>query len=1623
MKKRIMALLLSVFVILSMLPVTAFGVDELPNAEGTWDVNLNVYEYTGTDYAKYNDENVLMLGFGVRSKDLGLKNAQTIKFAVDLELYDLLEWNEETDGFVAVETAPTAKLVAYDNAAAIGETVKTKAWSPKIYYAAKDKIGWVEYMVTSGSKMNAPTTEADLSNLFLGLKAGKKLSDVTEDSIRFMTAEELTATEQTWGVAITDGGSNIQHAFNCDGKTADELKIEPEIVWHFKTAAPAYSGTEASTPTALSNAGGTIVLNEQAITDETVQYACSTTNSTEGLSWQDSTTFSDLTCGTTYYFFARVKASETHKAGTASSALELVPLKGDPTVTWPTAAIYVNDTLADTDLTGGEGAGTFSVTGTKTWTSAGDKTTTVVFTPTNTTNYNTLTKTDVAVTVSKRNVASAAAQTAITNKNYGTVQASLGLPTTVTITAEGNKTFTVPVTWSGYDSTKLTAQSLTGTLDLSAIADEVQQPATAITASISVTLQPNTPGTVSYEDKTAAYSGNPIPHTLASTPTGVASVAYSYAGTGTTSYTAGSTAPTNAGTYTVTATFTMQAGYAQIDPKMVNLTIEKASQTATAPVITAHTDTTVTATKVTGQKYQILPSTETAPTAADSGWGDTASFTGLNRNTAYTVYSYIPGDDNHDASPVVSTEQTTDKTTIGGTVTVDNTSPKYGDTLNAVTTAVTPSGATLSYQWYRGNTAISSATGSSYTVTADDIGSTLKVIVTATGDYTGSVSSENTSAAQKADGSVTAPTAKTLTYNGGEQELVNAGSSTTGTIQYKLGAGSYGTTIPKATDAGTYTVYYKVVGDATHSDVAEQSVEVTISPLDVTGATVGAFGAMTYTGSPQTPSATVTKNTLPATGTWSSVTNVADKTTFTANGNFTGTITDQSTGMNKKTVDALDLTSLVTKPVKNGTPQSSFADQTQYTGTISWNGSPAKFLGGTAYTATLSLTATDNYTFTGVAANSFTYTDATVTNAANSGAVTVAFPATANAAVNSIAIKTPASKLAYKCGETLDVTNLVITATMDDATTQDVNVTAAMVSGFDSSAVAASKTLTITYGGKTTTYNVSIAKADGPAAPSCTFSFDGANAGKLMGAATAMEYSLDGGAHYTACTPNMALTTANITTANGIKVRVAETATTKAGAVQTITITKAETPVGVGKTDCTTSANNDGTITGVTTAMEYRKSGESTWTACGGTTVTGLANGTYQVRVKAHGTAMASDAVSVTIAAKYTVTWKSQDGNSTLETDSNVAAGSAPSFDQDNPTKGEDANYTYTFAGWATSANAESGTAEGNLPAVTGNVTYYAAFSKTSKSGGGDIPTPPPASGEVKLTYMSGSTVYAEETYDKGTEVVLDKIPTRVCFTFTGWYEDVACTKKLDKITMNGDKTVYAGWKQTPIPALLSDEHYAYVVGYEDGTVRPEANITRAEVATIFFRLLLDEVREQNLTRTNSYIDVSSSSWYNTAVSTLSAMGIIHGYEDGTFHGERNITRAEFAAIAARFDSVTHSSGSNFTDVLAHWAKNEIGVASNNGWITGYEDGTFRPDQQITRAEAFALINRVVQRNPETENDLLKDMVTWSDNADTGKWYYLDVQEATNSHDHARKDSGYEYWTALTENRDWSLYN
>ena len=237
-------------------------------------------------------------------------------------------------------------------------------------------------------------------------------------------------------------------------------------------------------------------------------------------------------------------------------------------------------------------------------------------------------------------------------------------------------------------------------------------------------------------------------------------------------------------------------------------------------------------------------------------------------------------------------------------------------------------------------------------------------------------------------------------------------------------------------------------------------------------------------------------------------------------------------------------------------------------------------------------------------------------------------------------------------------------------------------------------------------------------------------------------------------------------------------------------------------------------------------------------------------------------------------------------------------------------------------------------------------------------------------------------------------------------------------------KITYVNGVLKAIEVLNKEIHFNYVIGYTDGTIRPSNNISRAEVATIFFRLLTDEARTQYDKTTSSFSDIKDGAWCCRAVSTLTNMGIIKGYTDGTFQPNKSITRAELATIIARFAKLDVNT-KTFSDITGHWAQKSIELAAGNGWINGYEDGTFRPNNNITRAETFAMINRVLDRQTESVSDLLptSEMNMWSDNLNENAWYYKDVQEATNYHKCDRVgDSVYEKWTEKVPDIDWASY-
>ena len=382
---------------------------------------------------------------------------------------------------------------------------------------------------------------------------------------------------------------------------------------------------------------------------------------------------------------------------------------------------------------------------------------------------------------------------------------------------------------------------------------------------------------------------------------------------------------------------------------------------------------------------------------------------------------------------------------------------------------------------------------------------------------------------------------------------------------------------------------------------------------------------------------------------------------------------------------------------------------------------------------------------------------------------------------------------------------------------------------------------------------------------------------------------------------------------------------------------------------------------------------------------------------------------------QYTVTYDANGGRGTMASQT-VNAGDSVTIRSNAFTRSN-----YAFDGWNTRADGR-GTSygPGDSLTVNGNITLYAQWDYT---GGGDYNPK-----DATLRFNSrGGTEFDDIVRDDPFEYnPYNKIPSRPGYRFTGWYNNSSLDRRYpedEKISVpKGITTVWAGWEETSVPSMLNgDDHYAYIQGYSDGTVRPNANITRAQVATIFFRLLDEDVRDDSLTTYNTFPDVDEDYWANTAISTMASLGVINGRNSGLFDPDAYITRAEFAAICARFDDSGVDGITTFTDTVGHWAEDEISRAAALGWIQGYSDGTFRPNQYITRAQAVTMINRVLCRLPEDTDDLLSGMNTWTD-CHEDDWFYLAIQEATNSHDFVAKDRVYESWTDLNRAPDWSRY-
>ena len=391
----------------------------------------------------------------------------------------------------------------------------------------------------------------------------------------------------------------------------------------------------------------------------------------------------------------------------------------------------------------------------------------------------------------------------------------------------------------------------------------------------------------------------------------------------------------------------------------------------------------------------------------------------------------------------------------------------------------------------------------------------------------------------------------------------------------------------------------------------------------------------------------------------------------------------------------------------------------------------------------------------------------------------------------------------------------------------------------------------------------------------------------------------------------------------------------------------------------------------------------------------------------------------------------------------------------------------WRFTGWSPAYSASE--------TVNGNVTYVAQYSLTSTpspdlavSKASDIETAATVGDVITYTITivnrGNSTAYgvvANDSLASGVELISNsvKIDGRATTNYVTTNNVVSVTigqlaaGESAKVTLDlkvtasalgrsieniGTATCYtkADYNGSDAPDIQSNfsdnnktevtmidtvNHVAYIIGYDDNTVRPDNNISRAETTTTVFRLLTDTARKYYWSKTNNYPDVDSSIWYNNAVSTMTNAGIINGYPNGNFGGDDFITRAEFATILVRFGSNTYTGPNKFSDIDGHWAASYINSAAEKGWVEGYtgEDaGKFKPEQNITRAEAMTMINRVFGR--ASIKEMHRDIKEWSDNSDTSIWYYKAVQEATNHHEHERDEAGFETWTKILPTIDWS---
>ena len=419
----------------------------------------------------------------------------------------------------------------------------------------------------------------------------------------------------------------------------------------------------------------------------------------------------------------------------------------------------------------------------------------------------------------------------------------------------------------------------------------------------------------------------------------------------------------------------------------------------------------------------------------------------------------------------------------------------------------------------------------------------------------------------------------------------------------------------------------------------------------------------------------------------------------------------------------------------------------------------------------------------------------------------------------------------------------------------------------------------------------------------------------------------------------------------------------------------------------------------------------------------------------------------------YTVTYDGNGADSGKTTDPTAyATGAKATVKENNYTRGG-----YTFTGWNTKADGSGDSYKtGDWITMTGSVILYAQWTRNSSHGGDDDDKYFFAIQKVDAQDGHALNGAKFELYqlDKNDRIVnrrvvettqqsnkngiaLFSVDNKKSYDGIWYYAEVSAPEGyvLDRTEYEINDKDFSDSLSTAVkyadtvrnyrgttPDLLNDsDHFAYVIGYMDGNVRPYGLISRAETTTIFFRLLKDSVRDGNLLTSNTYTDVADDYWANTAISTMTGLGIVQGRSTTTFDPKAPITRAQFAAICARFDTGKSNGEQTFSDIQGHWAEKYIQRAAELDWISGFQDGTFRPDAYITRAQAVTMINRMLNRVPEDPSDLLPGMNVWPD-CSPSDWFYLAIQEATNSHDYRHKAGSYETWTGLNADPDWTRY-